>query len=75
MSLFITYLFLVVVCLSPGPGSVIIISGQRQIVDAQILDGGDDQQCASIEEREKGRNEIANSVVAAMIAILPYPQL
>ena len=49
-------------------GSVTIISGQRQMIDAQILDGGDDDQCPSAEAIERARNElhqIANSVILA----------
>ena len=70
MSRFVAYLTLAILCLSPGPGSVIIINGQRQMIDAQILDGGDDGQCAPMEEREGARNEIhqiANSAILATI--------
>ena len=66
---FITYFTLATFCLTPGPGSVITISGQGQQMDIKLLNRGDDQQCASIEEREKARNEIhqiANS--AAILA-------
>jgi hypothetical protein len=53
MSWFVKYLMvLAVFYLSPGPGSVIIISGQRQMVDAHVLVGGDDQQCPPMEKRE-----------------------
>ena len=66
MSLFGTYSTLMVLCLSLG--SVIIISGQRHMIDTQILDGGDDGQCPSAEEMERARNElhqIANSIISA----------
>ena len=46
MSRFVTSLVLVVLSyLSLGPGSVIIVSGQGQVVDIKLLDRGDDQQC------------------------------
>ena len=38
----------IVLCLYPGPGSVIVISGQGQKTDIKVLDRGDDQQCASV---------------------------
>ena len=77
MSKFVAYLVLVLLnCLSPGPGSIIIISGQGQKTSTKVLEEGDDGQCASmkgrecapIEEREKARNEIhqiANSAILA----------
>ena len=68
MSQFITCLVLVVLsCLLPGPGSVIIVSGQGQVVDIKLLDRGDDQHCASVGERESARNEIheiANTILS-----------
>jgi hypothetical protein len=76
MSRFITYLVLVVAYLSPGPGSVIVISGQGQKTDTKVLDRGDDQQCASVEERERARNEIrqiTHSAIAATIALTTMP--
>ena len=72
MSKFITYLMLVVVaCLSPGPGSVIVISGQGQTTDIKVLEKSGDCQCASVEDRERARSEIhqiANSAILAAIA-------
>ena len=68
MSEFVTYLMLVVICLSPGPGSVIVISGQEQTTDVQVLERGDDWQCPPMEERERARNrirQIANSTILA----------
>ena len=54
MSRFVAYLILVVLsCLSLGPGSVTIISGQGQEMDIKVLDGGGDQQCALAEKRER----------------------
>ena len=73
MNEFVTYLTLVVACLSLGPGSVIVISGQGQKTDVQILERGDDWQCTCppMEERERARNrihQIANSAILAAIA-------
>ena len=71
MSEFVAYLTLVVACLSLGPGSVIIISGQGQTTDVQVLERGDDWQCPPMEERERARNrihQIANSAILAAIA-------
>ena len=68
MSELVTYLMLVVVCLLSGLGSVIIISGQGQTTDVKILKEGGDCQCASVEDRERARNEIhqiANSAILA----------
>ena len=80
MSQFVAYLVLVLLnCLSPGPRSIIVISGQGQkTYTIKVLEEGDDGQCASvkgrecapIEEREKARNEIhqiANSAILATI--------
>ena len=61
MSLFATYLTLVVLCL-PRPGSV---SGQGREMDIKVLDRGDDQQCALAEERERARNEINQIAILA----------
>ena len=71
MSKFVTYLMLIVLCLSPGPGSVVIISGQGRMTDAKVLEEGGDCQCASMEDRERARNkihQIANSAILAAIA-------
>ena len=68
MSELVIFLMLVVLCLSPGPGSVIIISGQGQTTDVKVLEEGGDCQCASVEDRERARNEIhqiANSAILA----------
>ena len=61
MSLFATYLTLVVLCL-PRPGSV---SGQGREMDIEVLDRGDDQHCASVEERERARYEINQIAILA----------
>ena len=61
---------LIVLCLSLG--SVTIISGQRQMIDAQILDESGDWQCPSAEARERAINEmqqIANSAILATLHI------
>ena len=68
MSQFIMYLTLILLCLSPGPESVVVVSGQGLII--KVLDSSDDQQCASAEERGRARNEIdqiANSTIFASI--------
>ena len=71
MSQFVAYLVLVLLsCLSPGPGLVIVISGQGQKINTKVLDRGDDWQCPPMEERERARNEIhqiANSEILATI--------
>jgi hypothetical protein len=69
-------LILVVVCLSPGPGSAIIFNGQRQKTDIKLLDRGEDQQCASVEQKQRARNEIheiTHSAIAATIALITMP--
>ena len=69
MRQFVAYLVPVLLnCLSPGPGSVIVISGQEQKTSTKVLEESDDCQCASAEERERARNEIhqiANSAILA----------
>ena len=73
MSRFVTYLILVVLsCLSPGPGSVIIVSGQGQKTDIKVLDKGDDQQCALMEETGRARNEIRQIANSAILAATVY---
>ena len=59
----IVYLVFTVLSLS-APGSVIIVSGQIQVVGVQR---GDDGQCPSVEEGERARNEI-NQIVNSVIA-------
>ena len=71
MSEFVAYLTLVVACLFLGSGSIVIISGQGQTTDVQVLERGDDWQCPPMEERERARNrihQIANSAILAAIA-------
>ena len=69
MSQFVAYLVLVLLNrLSPGPGSIIVISGQGQKTSTKVLEEGGDCQCASVEGRERARNEIhqiANSAILA----------
>ena len=70
MCQFVMYLMLSVLCLSPQPGSVITASGQGQMIDIKVLERGNDWQCPSMEERERGRNEIhqiANSAITSSI--------
>ena len=73
MSQFATCLVLIVLsCLSPGPGSVTIISGQGQTTDVKVLDRGDDWQCLPMEERDRAKNEIheiSNSAISAIVAL------
>ena len=58
-------------CLSPGPGSIIVVSGQGLVTNfIKVLDRSDGQQCASAEERGRIRNEIdqiANSAILATV--------
>ena len=62
------YLTLVTLYLTPGPGSVIIISGQGQKMDIKVLDRNDNQQCASMEEIGRARNEIRQISNSAILA-------
>ena len=60
------YIILLVLCVSPG--SVIIVSGQGQMTDVEVLERGDDLQCALMEERERARkniHQIATSIVSS----------
>ena len=68
MSECVTYLMLVVACLSPGPGSVIIISGQGLTTDTKVLEVCGDGHCASVEDRERARNEIHQIASSAILA-------
>ena len=69
MSRFVAYLILVVLsCLSLGPGSVTIISGQGQEMDIKVLDRGGDQQCALAEKRERAISEIRQIMDSAILA-------
>ena len=66
MSRFVTYLILIVLsCLSPGPGSVIIVSGQGQKTNIKVLDRSGDWQCASVEERERAQSELRQIAILA----------
>ena len=40
-----------------SPGSVTTATGRGQVTEIKVLEGGDDWQCASVEEREGVRNE------------------
>ena len=64
----VIYLMLSVLCLSPG--SIIRASGQVQMTDVKVLERGDDWQCPSMEERERARNEIHNTVNSVIVAIM-----
>ena len=73
MSHFVTYLTLIVLsCLSPGPGSIIVISGQGEKTSTKVLEVCDGQSCASEKEKENARNEIhqiTNSAISAIVAL------
>ena len=66
------YLTLATLCLIPGPGSVIIISDQGQKTDIKVLDRNDNQQCASMEETGRARNEIRQIANSAILAATVY---
>ena len=54
----------IILWLSAAPRSV---NSQMEMIDIKVLERGDDWQCASIEERERARNEIniiSNQVIA-----------
>ena len=53
MSRTIVYLILLIFFWLSALGSVIIVSGQGQLTDVQVLERGDDWQCPSMEERER----------------------
>ena len=55
-------------CLS-APGSVSIASGQVQVTDVKVLERGDDWQCPSMEERERARNEIHQTISSVITSI------
>ena len=59
------YLMLCVLWLSPT-GSVITASGQGQLTDVQVLERGDDWQCPSLEERERAKYEIHQTVATVI---------
>ena len=66
MSQFVTCLVLIVLSyLSPGPGSVIIVSGQGRKTDIKVLDRSDDWQCASVGERERAQSELRQIAILA----------
>ena len=63
----VVYLIVSVFVWLSAPGSVIIVSGQGQLTDIQVLERSDDWQCPSMEERERARDrihQISNSVSA-----------
>ena len=54
------------------PGSVNAASGQGQTTDVKVLpESGDDGQCASMEERERARNEIHQIIASVIATTLP----
>ena len=50
------------VLLLSSPGIVNVASGQGRITNVKVLEGGDDWQCPSMEERERARNEIQQDI-------------
>ena len=64
-----TIAFLMLSALSLCPGSLMTTSGQGQVTEIKVLQGGDDGHCSSVEERERARNKIhqivRNSVIVA----------
>ena len=65
MSWIVPYLVLSVLCVSPG--SVIIASGQVQMVDMQVLESDGDWQCPLMEERERARNKFHQITITTFI--------
>ena len=56
-----------------APGSVIMASGQGQMIDVQVVERGDDWQCPSMEERERARNKIHQIIASVLPTIIPVP--
>ena len=55
-----------------APGSVNIVNGQVQVIDAiRTLQGGGNGQCPSMEERERARNEIQQVIASVVATTLP----
>ena len=52
-----------------APGSVSIASGQVQVTDVKVLERGDDWQCLTMEERERARNEIHQTISSVITSI------
>ena len=66
MSWTAVYLSLIFFLFTPGP--LIRANGQGQMIDIQVVERDDDQQCPSLEQRERARNKIhriANSTIIA----------
>ena len=62
------YLNLILLCLSRGPGLIIVVSGQGLVTNfIKVLDRSDGQQCASAEERDRLIDQIAYSTILASI--------
>ena len=70
--IYISSLFSVLIL---SPGSVTIASSQVQMTGVKVLERDDDWQCPSMEERERARNEIhdtVNSVIAVDVTTDTY---
>ena len=60
---------LVFLVLSLSPGAVITASGEGQMAGVKVLESEYDQQCASMEERERARNELHQLANSAILAV------
>ena len=66
------YFVFSLLCLSSG--SVIIASGQMQMIDIKVLERGEHGQCSSMEERGRARNEIHQFMGSVVMAIETHLQ-
>jgi hypothetical protein len=66
MNLIFSFFFVLLWLSSPQP--VTIAGGQGHKTNLRVLEGGDDGQCPSVEERERARNEI-RQVISLVIAM------
>ena len=62
---------LLALILLSAPGSVTLANGQGQVTNVQVLEGGDNGRCPSVEERERARNEIHQIVASVVTSALP----
>ena len=64
------YFLLSILCLIPQLGSVTTASGQGQTTDVKVPEnGGCDQQCPSMKEREEIRSELHQTTNSAILAM------
>ena len=64
----VVYCMLSVLCMSPG--SVTMVTGQGQVTEVKVLEGVDDGQCPSMEEREGAINEIHQIAYSEILATI-----